>query len=307
MDQRLLLMHQVMLADAPRLRAYDAALEAAVRPDDVVIDVGAGTLVLSMMALRHGARHVYAIEADPMMAAVAERIAADNDLKGKLTLVQGDARVANLPEQADVIVSEMMGNLGPEEEMATVVSSVARRNLRNGGRIVPRRLITELAAIEFDNEGWGLWRDATPDDPIGGVLSYRLDALQEFAEPGAQLHFFQREPTFLSSPEAMSDDTITTQRPRKRAPSTARLTINRPGTLQAVMGYFTAELADGVSLSNYPSYPGCNWAVWIWPLRHGTVREGDEVVVDVLPPSRSTRSREPTDWQLDCRVVRARR
>jgi len=68
MDQRLLLMHQMMLADRPRMTAYDRALAQAVEPGSVVVDVGAGTLALSMLALRHGAEHVYAIEADPEMA-----------------------------------------------------------------------------------------------------------------------------------------------------------------------------------------------------------------------------------------------
>ncbi|MEU4767984.1 methyltransferase domain-containing protein [Actinosynnema sp. NPDC023794] len=296
MDQRLLVMHQVMLADRPRLSAYDRALASVITAGDVVADVGAGTLVLSMLALRHGAGHVYAVEADPAMAAVAERIIADNDLHDRVTLVQGDARVARLPRRADVIVSEMMGNLGPEEQMVEILDAVARRNLRPGGAVVPRRLRTELVAIEFDGEGWGTWGDVVP--------GYRFDAVQEFVEPHAQLHFFQREPRFLSAPVGLCDDVIgqgSTGRPRREV----RLPVHREGCLQAVMGYFTAELADGESLSNYPSYPGCNWAVWVWPLRHTQVRAGDELHVGVVPPSGRGRARDATAWRLDCRIARA--
>ena len=92
-----------------------------------------------MLALRHGADHVYAIEADPEMAAVAERIIDSNDLKGRLTLIEGDARAVRLPRKADVVVSEMMGNLGPEEEMtgcwassAGATSSPAAGSFRSG-------------------------------------------------------------------------------------------------------------------------------------------------------------------------------
>src|SRR6266851_3850985 len=105
MDQRLLLMHQAMLADRPRIAAYDRALERVVGSGDVVADIGAGMLILSMLALRHGAEHVYAIEADPQVAAVAAAIAERNDLKGRLTLVQGDARTIRLPVKADVVVA----------------------------------------------------------------------------------------------------------------------------------------------------------------------------------------------------------
>ncbi|QIS12463.1 methyltransferase domain-containing protein [Nocardia arthritidis] len=281
MDQLVLLMHQVMLADRPRIAAYDRALAQSVRPGSIVADVGAGTLALSLLALKHGAAHVYSIEADPEMAALAERVIADNELKEQITLIQGDARAVRLPRQADVIVSEMMGNLGPEENMMRVLESVARKNLRPGGQVIPHRLTTTLAAIEFDDEGWGIWG--------GDFHGYRLDAVQDFAEPRAQLHFFQRLPRLLSAPTPMVDR--------------LSLAITRPGNLHAIMGYFTADLTDDISLSNYPSYPGCNWAVWIWPLRHTPVRAGDDVRIAVHRPSGAARSRVVTEWRLDCAVA----
>lgn len=291
-EQRLLLMHQVMLADRPRLRAYDKTLEQVVGPGDVVVDVGAGMLVLSMLALRHGAGHVYAIEADPQVAAVAARIAERNDLKGQLTLIQGDARAVRLPQKADVVVAEMMGNLGPEEEMVDIVGAVARRNLRPGGRAVPQRLVTHLAAVEFDGEGWGLWGD--------DFLGYRLDVVQESVESTAHLHFFQRSPTLLSAPAVIADSRIGAG-VRSRPPSAQYLPITRRGRLHAIMGYFTATLAPGITLSNFPTYPGCNWAVWIWPLRHVTVAPGDVLRIGVQRPQDV---RVVTDWRLDCRIAK---
>lgn len=284
MDQRLLLMHQAMLADRPRMHAYDKALAEAVEPGSVVADVGAGTLALSMLALRHGAEHVYAIEADPEMAAVAERIIATNDLKERVSLIQGDARLARLPDKVDVVVSEMMGNLGPEEDMMRVVEAVARRNMRPGGRMIPRSLTTELAAIQFDGEGWGLWNT--------DFHGYRLDVVQDFAESRAHLHFFQRDPVVLAEPRPLTGNT--------------RLTVSRSGELHAIVGFFTAELTDDVSLSNFPSYPGCNWAVWVWPLRHSTVAEGDTLRLRMHRPTDAAQARLVTEWRLDCAVTRGK-
>lgn len=294
MDQRLLLMHQAMLADRTRLHAYDQALEQTVGAGDVVVDVGAGTLVLSMLALRHGAEHVYAIEGDPRMAEVAAGIIEQNDLKGRITLVQADARKVRLPGKADVVVSEMMGNLGPEEQMMDVIGAVARRNLRPGGKVVPNRLVTSLAAIEFDGEGWGLWDE--------DFLGYRLDGVRDSVEQAAHLHVFQRPPALLGDPVTIADE-----RPENTGPGLRighRIAITRPGRLHAVAGYFTATLAPGVTLSNFPSYPGCNWAVWIWPLRHTAVAAGDSLSVKVRCP---TGVRVVTDWELECGISRAGR
>ncbi|MBV9445843.1 MAG: 50S ribosomal protein L11 methyltransferase [Streptosporangiaceae bacterium] len=281
MDQRLLLMHQAMLSDRRRIDAYDRALERTVRPGDVVADVGAGMLVLSMLALRHGAKHVFAIEADPATAAVASAIAERNDLKGRLTLIQGAAHKVRLPVQADVVVAEMMGNLGPEEQMMTVLGTFARRNLRPGGHVIPRTLVTRLTAIEFDDEGWGIW-----DEDYHG---YQLDVVQEHVQPRAQLHFFQRPPMLLTKPTAVTEGKSRT------------LTVTRPGRLHAIAGYFESTLAPGVSLSNFPSYPGCNWAVWIWPLRHTDVAVGDALRVKIRP---SENERLVTDWTLECGLRR---
>lgn len=290
LDERLLLMHQVMLGDRVRLQGYDRALQGTVRPGDVVIDVGAGTLALSMLALRHGASHVYAIEADPQVAAVAQQIAAHNQLGSRLTLVQGDARSVQLPEKADVLVCEMIGNLGPEEEMAEVVAAVAKRNLRRGGRLVPQRVATRLQAVEFQDEGWGVWRDE--------FWGFSLAAVQQIAPPTPQLHFFSRQPALLSHPADVTDHRLGEA---AAPPTSRRLQIKAPGNLQAIVGYFTATLAPGVTLSNFPSYPGCNWAVWVWPLRHTPVEAGDTIQVGLdCPP----RSRLATEWRLDCRIAR---
>ena len=54
--------HQALLSDRVRTLAYRRALEAAVRPDDVVLDLGCGTGIFSMIAARRGCRKVYAVD-----------------------------------------------------------------------------------------------------------------------------------------------------------------------------------------------------------------------------------------------------
>jgi hypothetical protein len=290
-DQRHLLMHQAMLGDRVRLEAYDRALAQAVRPGDLVTDVGAGTLALTALALRHGAAHVYAVEADPQMAAVGQRVIETNGWQRRVTLVQGDARTVRLPERADVVVAEMMGNLGPEEDMCPVMGAVVRHNLHPGGRLIPERLLTHFAPAQLDGEGWGIWTD--------DFLGMRLDVVQHLLEPRAHLHFFTRPPTLLAEPAAVACSPRTAHRPSPGV--LPELTVHTPGRLHAVLGYFTAVLAPGITLSNFPSYPGCNWAVWVWPLRHTAVAAGDVLRLAVLP---GADARLVTDWRLDCHLLR---
>jgi hypothetical protein len=275
MNDRLLLKHQAMLGDERRIAAYDRALARTVRAGDVVVDVGAGLLVLSLLALHHGARRAYAIEADPMTAFLARVIVARNRLADRITVIEGDARLAHLPEKADVLVADMIGNLGPEEEMAAIVAAVARNNLRADARFVPQRLITRVQAVELAAEGWGVWQD-----DVSGVS---LGAVREYASGSPQLHFFNRPPRLLSDAAVIADSRMG-ESDRSRS-GTLGLRVKTVGTLHAIIGYFTAVLTPGVELSNFPGYPGCDRAVCVWPMRYADVVPGDEVRVEVHRPA----------------------
>ena len=56
--------HREYLSDLNRLDAYRRAIEERVRPGFVVVDLGAGSGIMGLLACRAGARRVYAIDID---------------------------------------------------------------------------------------------------------------------------------------------------------------------------------------------------------------------------------------------------
>ena len=118
-----------MLHDDRRTSDYLAAIAAAVRPGDVVLDIGTGSGVLAVAAARAGARRVYAVEASDI-AGVAERVFAANGVRTASRSSRGWSREIELPEPADLLVSEVIGSEPLEEEILETTLDARRRLLK---------------------------------------------------------------------------------------------------------------------------------------------------------------------------------
>src|SRR5262249_1463152 len=107
---------------------------------DVVVDLGAGSGVLALLAARAGARRVYAVECDGDVAARARAAFAASPFAPQLSgPLVGDARTLDLPEPVDVIVGAMLHAWLLGEAEAPAVRNAARF-LKPGGRVVPGRV-----------------------------------------------------------------------------------------------------------------------------------------------------------------------
>lgn len=71
----------------------------------IVLDINCGIGILSMFAIRAGAKHVYAIDTSNAVR-MARVVTADNGFAESITVIQGDVEKIKLPvDQVDVIVS----------------------------------------------------------------------------------------------------------------------------------------------------------------------------------------------------------
>jgi SAM-dependent methyltransferase len=119
-----------------------------VRPGDIVLDVGAGSGILSVFAARAGAARVYAVERTPA-AVLAQELAAANGAAEIIQVIHGDITDVELPERVDVIVSEWLGGFGIDEGMLVPVIAARDRWLKPGGVVIPG-LVMAWAALVHD-------------------------------------------------------------------------------------------------------------------------------------------------------------
>ncbi|KAF8401488.1 hypothetical protein HHK36_012428 [Tetracentron sinense] len=134
-----LLHQQNMLQDYVRTGTYYAAVIEN-RADffgRVVVDVGAGSGILSLFAAQAGAKHVYAVEASEM-ADYARRLIAGNPFLGqRITVIKGKVEDVELPEKADIMISEPMGTLLVNERMLESYVIARDRFLVPNGKMFP--------------------------------------------------------------------------------------------------------------------------------------------------------------------------
>jgi len=142
------LLYHAMTHDELRNRKYQVAIEqqAAGR---VVIDVGTGRdAILARLCAAAGARKVYAVERMEESYRSAVSRVRSLGLADRITVIHGDIDEIELPEPADLCVSEIVGPIGGCEG-AAVLLNAARRLLRPGGTMIPLRSVTKIAAARL--------------------------------------------------------------------------------------------------------------------------------------------------------------
>jgi protein arginine N-methyltransferase 1 len=142
-----------MATDAVRMDAYSRAIERVVRPGCTVLDVGAGTGILSLLALRAGAKHVHAVEPNPAIWLLPD-IARENGLEGRVTIHPvplDEVKLGTLGTRADVVVSDLRGSFPLHEAHVAVLRDAKARLLRPGGALLPVRDELFVGVIEEPN------------------------------------------------------------------------------------------------------------------------------------------------------------
>ena len=262
--------HARMLHDERRTGDFLAALAAAVRPDDVVLDIGTGSGVLALAAARAGARCVYAIEATDI-AEVAGRVFEVNGVRDQVTLLPGWSRFAELPEQADLLVAEVVGNEPLEEEILETVLDARRRLLKPGARMIPHALTLLARPI--------LLPEAEVRQRAFGALAverwralYDIDftPLLDAAIPGPTHTITEGEVVATWPPvgppvELIRVDLTTFDEPSVRA--WTDLVVEPPGQVNGIALTFRAELYKGITHTLDPwTWPASSWATSVWVL-----------------------------------------
>lgn len=277
--------HASMLTDRVRTEAFMRAIMAAVRPGDVVVEIGTGTGVLALFAAKAGARKVYAIERGPVIE-LAREIVAANGYEDRIELIAGASTEVDLPERGDLLVTETIGNAAVDEGIQLWVDDARRRLLEPHATIIPSRVSLQVAALELPRDAVELGR--------WGQRLYTLDFTPVQRLLTKQLVWDDVSPVSVVSEPVEVFATDLADGPRDVA-ATVMFRSRRDAMIHAIGLWFDADLGFGIGLSNAPPNPVPSWSHGILMLEQPiAVRTGGAVVAEV----RAARDGGSWSWRV---------
>ena len=261
-----------MIADKGRMEAYSKALAQAMKPDSVVLDIGTGTGIFAMIACQLGAKKVYAIEPSNAIQ-VAKEIAAANGFSDRIQFFQKLSTQVELPEKADIIISDLRGILPLLENHIPSIIDARERLLKPDGVLIPQCDRLWVAVVElpnlyghlvnpWDENGYSLNMVAARQLVTNTWLKGRVTPEQLLGEPQcwATLDY-----TTIKNTDVRAEITWTVEQTR---------------TAHGLSIWFDTTLAEGVSFSNAPDKPeliyGSGFFPWLQPVN---LAVGDRVSV----------------------------
>ncbi len=258
------LYHATLVGDATRVAAYERAIRALVSPGDVVLDLGAGTGILSVLAAKRGAARVFALESMPI-AETVRVVAAANGVGEVVEVVQADARTVEPVAPVDLIVSDFMGRFVTDDCMLPAVEA-SLRWLKPGGRFCPREIALLLAPVALEVlDPIDLWDSPVAGldlSPVCGVVGSRPFAVGLPAD------------ALLAEPSCY--DTLIPPHVLGTWDREVSFELARGGRLVGLAGFFRAELAPGVTLETGPGHE-THWYQTLFPVPPVRVEPGDRL------------------------------
>jgi protein arginine N-methyltransferase 1 len=264
--------HGQMIHDRRRTSPYVEALRRAVKPGDVVVDIGTGAGIFAFIACQLGAARVYAIESDDAIE-VAKLCAANNIGSERITWLQGFSTELVLPELADVVIGDLHGIMPFYNDNIDSLIDARKRHLKPGGTMIPERdvlrVVPAQAALEYESV-LSPWRDNEYGIDLSAGQTFIINRWWRAARAAVPLENLLAEPVDWGVIDYGYVESANLER---------RLswTIERAGTLHGYYVWFDTDFGGGIAQTNTPLLPGIAYGRAFFPL---------EQAIDVVPGDR---------------------
>lgn len=259
--------HHSMLADEVRTSTFMRAILGTVRSGDVVVDIGAGTGVLSLFAAMAGASRVYSIEREPIIE-VAREIAVRNGLSDTIVFIEGSSLDVEIPERADVLITETIGNVGFDEGIIRWVADARKRFLKTDATIVPRHVEAVASLVSVPRDYAAVERWSKP------LMALDFAPLSRIVQ--SNILWTELSPAAVVTPPTVVFGTDFSSEPISLSGS-IRVEALKDAVVHGIGLWFRSQLTTGISITSEPPNAVPSW-------EHGYLPLGEPVEVHMDEP-----------------------
>jgi len=239
--------HATYLADTVRMEAFRRALAERVTPGAVVVDLGSGSGILGLLACEAGAARVYSIDSGPMLE-VARKHAQACGFGDRMTFLRVRSEEVQLPEPADLVIADQMGAIGLWAGLLECFADARRRLLKPSGELLPSKLRIDFSVVEdstLPRQVDAVQRNVQTLD-LSHLQHLLLNDLREVM-PGGERQLTR--PATFTTLELGIDEPTSINR-------SFELEVSETGVANGLAGWFSAELAPDIHLTNDPFSQG---------------------------------------------------
>lgn len=236
--------HHGYLADATKIARYQSAIDKAVTSGQTVLDLGCGSGVLGLMALRAGAGKAYFVEEGVIIEA-ARRTVTTAGFADRAEFLQSNSFQLELPERVDVILCDHVGYFGIDYGILDLLSDARQRFLKPGGVMIPTGFTLKLAPVEADDthDRINRWLGGRVPEDFAWLVSAAANTKHAVNLAGSDLL-------------AEAADLATIVLGDEIEPFltwNAEFQCTRDGRMDGVIGWFDCKLIDDVRMTNSPA------------------------------------------------------
>ena len=271
--------HLSMMNDKLRNTAYLDALKLAIGEDDLVLEIGTGSGLLSMMAANSGANNIITCEASATIAKVAKKIIQKNNYGEKISVINKKSTDLiigkDLPRKADIVISEILSAEFVGEGVRSTIRDANRRLLNKNGRMLPESGEIMIALLETNTE-------VKNNIFVETVNGFDLSDFNSLSASKIIMNFNQK-PKFLSEPKSAFELDFYNMDNTKTEEKYLTLKANRSGVCLGIIQWLKVQLIKDIEYENNPTEITSHWPTPIYAFEKPVeIIEGKEIKIRAI-------------------------
>ena len=250
--------HYPMVHDHHRNKIMQQALEKYIVPGkSIVYEIGTGSGIISMIAARAGAKHVYTCELYPLVAQAAEQNIQKNGYKDQITVIQKscfDVELGkDLPAAPDIFISEIVDSGLLSYGVLPMINDCWEKGiLTTKTKLLPQSIAAE--GVLVGGEHW------CKDYRMNNVDGFDLSAFNVYG---------QKSGTFTHAGHDLSEANSLAQKLLSfdlsasvtvlEGSEVVSFKVTKSGLIEAVLMWLALDFDEGLQFSNAPIRNQPSW------------------------------------------------